>query len=651
MRRTERKNGGKGGRMDIEHGVMIEGLEARQMFAADLGVRFDDFQLPANMVPGDRFYAPIIVKNNGPMSALGNVTIQYYASINNTYDANDILMGSYQSGISLDASGVNSEGDFSDLAELPRNMEPGNYFLLIRIIPNNQVGDNNQSNNVAITNTTFNVSWRFGDFNGRNDVKLQLSDNDSNVEFRLLGPGSGTVTKNPDGSFSVTMADTGANTDVGIEATGGDALTTIKNFTAPGNLRYLDMRTANLTGTVSIGGTLGRIDTKNVIGVPNTGAAISITGVGVETTFKLGQVSNLSITSNSGIAELTLTGKWSDNDSMMDVISAPYLTALNVTGNFAAALRLSATSGPNGTPVLGGTNITGQAGTNSWWVNGKGGVINVGSTNVNFSASFAGNVTSFNTTNGDMRGDIASPKFNSVSIFNTINTGRIFAGATFGRDGRFGGTGDNADTFTFGQLLALNVGNKILRGLIAVGLVPNDGIIDNGDDYIKGGNGSKLGAVTVGRTTTPTTRFFAGKFNGAVSINGQTITPANDRRFVIYDTSLPVATLVTMIPTTGATSFQVRFRDNRLMNYSTIGDMDVRVVGPNGFDMFVTLAAPLPAVNGPQKTATFNFTAPGGAWDATDNGQYQIFIENNSVFDMVGNAVAGGLLGEFTIAV
>jgi hypothetical protein len=638
--------------MESARGAVMEGLESRQMFSADLSVRFDDFTPPTQAVPGGGFLVPIFVTNNGPMSAVGLVTIQYYASTDGVFDVNDTLLANFANlPISLSASGSNSEGDFADEAVLPRDMAPGNYFILARIIPNGAVADGNQSNNIAISDTAMNVSWRFGNVNGFDNVPLLLRDGDSDVDFNMAGPGTGTVTKNMDGSFSVTFTGTTASSNVSVNVSGGDGLTTIKNFSTPASLGNVLMSKVNLSGTVSVTGTLGRLDLKNVVGVPNTGAAINITGTGVDTIFRFNQVSNLSITSNSGIAEVTLGFKWSDTDTIPDLISAPYLSLLNVAGNFAAGLRLSASAGPANGPVLGNTTITGQAGTNSWWVNGRGATIKVGSTNVTFSASFTGAVSSFQTTVADMRGDLASPKFDSVSIFNTINTGRVLAGANLGRDGRLGGTGLNADTFAAGQLLAITVGNKILRGVIGVGLDPVDGVFDNGNDIIKGGLGSKLGPVTVAKTTTPTTRFLAGKFNGTIKINGAVINPLADRRFVLTEFTAPTAVIVGAIPTTGPASIQIKFADNLLLNLATIGNMDIKIVGPGGFESFLTLTTMLPPENGKTFTATFNVAAPGGAWDAADNGDYQIVVLTDAIRDMNGNSLAAGVLGGFTVSI
>lgn len=636
----------------------FEQLESRQLLAADLGVRFDtaNFQIPAQVVPGDSFNAGIFVRNHGPMSAQGLVTIEFYASLNNTFDTSDALMARYSNEqIFLASSGPNSEGNFSDLVAVPDGLAPGEYFLLVRIVPNQQVNDTNQSNNVAISDDTMNVTWRFGDFAGRDDVRLTLLDGEKRVDFIWSGPGFGTVTKNSDGSFDIVTSNSTSATDMGVDILDGDRTTSIRNVTVAGSLDELWLLRANLVGEVTISGTLRRMDARNVFGSLSTtggdGALIQIDGQGVETTFSFGQVANLAIISNSGIAEIVTTNKWSDNDANLDFIQAPFLRTLNIAGNFAAGLFLTAPSADGGTPTLGTVNITGQAGTNAWVVNGGAGDITFASTALTFSASFAGTVNTVRTTVVDLRGNFAAAHFNSIIVARTISKAIILAGANFGDDGRLGGTGDDADTFTFGQIRGLNVASKVVNSTLAAGLDPVDGIINNGNDVIKGGNGSKFGPIIIGGPTSKNARFFAGKFVNGVQINGQAIVPQNDRRFVLNESAAPTATLISLVPGFAPTQMQVRYRDNLILNYATFDVGDVKLVGPGGIEIAMSsFVAPNP-VNGKLKTITYSFAAPGGGdWTPADNGTYQVVLNDNAVRDMNGNAVAGGVLGEFMIA-
>lgn len=635
----------------------VEALEARQLFNADLAVRFDtaNFQVPAQVVPGDSFNAGILVKNFGPLAANGLVTIEFYASTNSTFDTSDVLMARYANEpIFLSANGINSEGNFADLVRVPAGLEPGQYFILVRILPNSQVNDTNQSNNIAITDTAMNVTWRFGDFAGRNDVRLTLPDGDKLVDFIWAGAGFGTVTKNQDGSFDIVTSGTTADTDISVDVRNGNRLTTIRNVTVNGSLDELWLARATFTGTIHVNGTVRRIDTANVVGslssAAGSGALIRIDGQTVETTFSFGQVSNLSIQTASGITALSTSGKWSDNDANPDLISAPFLRSLNIAGNFAAGIRLTASSATGGAPTLGDVQINGQAGTNAWVIAGGAAEIAVASTALTFSASFAGTVNTFRTTSLDLRGTLAAAKFNSIQVARTVSKATILAGANLGADGRLGGADANADAFTFGQILGLQVASKVVNSLIAAGLDPVDGVLNNGNDKIKGGNGSKFGPIVIGGPTSANARFFAGKFVNGILINNKSIIPQNDRRFVLNESVAPTANLVSLVPGFAPTQLQIRYRDNLILNYSTFGIDDVKIVGPGGVEItMASFIAPNP-VNGKLKTITYAFTAPGGGdWTAAHNGTYQVVMNTNAVLDMNGNAVAPGLLGEFTI--
>ena len=56
--------------------------------------------------------------------------------------------------------------------------------------------------------------------------------------------------------------------------------------------------------------------------------------------------------------------------------------------------------------------------------------------------------------------------------------------------------------------------------------------------------------------------------------------------------------------------------------------------------------------NGTPRTATYTVAAPGGTWDAADNGSYTVALDANEVFDVAGNPVAAnGSLAGFTVSI
>ena len=140
-----------------------------------------------------------------------------------------------------------------------------------------------------------------------------------------------------------------------------------------------------------------------------------------------------------------------------------------------------------------------------------------------------------------------------------------------------------------------------------------------------------------------------------VSDNAGTFVPAGILgQFVasFTDPTPPVATLsVANIATAGGTSmwFTVAYSDNVAVAYGTIDSSDVQVSGPGGYSQAGTLANLTHSAG--TWTATYRIPAPGGSWNAADNGTYTISVRPSQVADTFGNYVAAGSLGTFQVAI
>jgi len=108
---------------------------------------------------------------------------------------------------------------------------------------------------------------------------------------------------------------------------------------------------------------------------------------------------------------------------------------------------------------------------------------------------------------------------------------------------------------------------------------------------------------------------------------------------------------LTNVTTGGATSysFEVKYSDDGDISDGTIDGDDVRITGPNGFDV----PAAVVMVNSTDHfaTAIYAIVPPGGSWDSSDNGTYEITMQPNQVFDLIGNPVHPGSLGTFTVTI
>ena len=120
----------------------------------------------------------------------------------------------------------------------------------------------------------------------------------------------------------------------------------------------------------------------------------------------------------------------------------------------------------------------------------------------------------------------------------------------------------------------------------------------------------------------------------------------------IWDVTPPVATLTAANVTSTATSYEftVTYSDpNVAISVTTLGNKDIVVTGPNGFNQPAHFVAVDNATNGTPRTATYQITPPDVRWTPADNGTYTVVMQADQVSDTVGNFVAAGRLGTFSI--
>jgi hypothetical protein len=113
----------------------------------------------------------------------------------------------------------------------------------------------------------------------------------------------------------------------------------------------------------------------------------------------------------------------------------------------------------------------------------------------------------------------------------------------------------------------------------------------------------------------------------------------------------PAATFAAGPVTGGAAthSFNVTYADANNVARASIGAGNVSVSGPAG-TLAVTGITVSSDADGPSLVATYTVAAPGGAWDAADNGTYTVALLAEQVKDANGNSAAAGTLGTFTAA-
>lgn len=138
----------------------------------------------------------------------------------------------------------------------------------------------------------------------------------------------------------------------------------------------------------------------------------------------------------------------------------------------------------------------------------------------------------------------------------------------------------------------------------------------------------------------------------------------NANNAVRIDVYAPRATLASApdVASDGAAfyEFQVQYRDNVDLDLETLGNSDAFVT-PAG-----NPAAPIPATisdlnldadpntPGSQPLVTYRITPPGGTWDRTDNGRYEVRLTADAISDTrtpTPNETKGRVLGDFEVSI
>ncbi|HEY9621429.1 MAG TPA: hypothetical protein V6C78_13720 [Crinalium sp.] len=120
------------------------------------------------------------------------------------------------------------------------------------------------------------------------------------------------------------------------------------------------------------------------------------------------------------------------------------------------------------------------------------------------------------------------------------------------------------------------------------------------------------------------------------------------------DRILPKAKLVSSrITAQGTTSFsfKVVYTDNLGLKKTSINSRNLLVTGPNGFRQVARLVGK-PRLNkkGTKAIATYRILAPGGSWDFSDNGLYNVSVIKRRISDNSRNFVKPGKLGKGILA-
>ncbi len=639
-------------------GFGLEAMEGRTLLNADLAISWNtsNFHIPAAVVPGEwfdpnaganRIEAPFILANQGPLSAVGTVRVDFYLSSDTSLNpAQDTLLRSYAANpVSLSVYNGFPEnlGRGSPTMQIPATMAPGSYFLIVRIVPDGNVGDFNSSNNVAVSDDPITVVRKFGDFSGRTGVTLALQDPEGTVvRFSATGGGYGEVVPGVDG-FGVTFTGTGNGTQAFVTDSGGDGKYDFTSVVINGSIGSFSAPHARLRGPMTATTGFGAMTLGDVLG-PLT---ITVPGTSQTVSFTFGDVKELTLTSAVGIDSISVKS-WTDLDTTADSITAPWVGALSVTGNFYPNMFLSGRMGAN---TLGAVNVGGVVKDGAWAINGSGGAVSIFASTVDWSASYNGAVPSL-TIGGSYRGVFTAASIGSVSAGKDILLGRILAGAYLGADGTLGGTSANADTFGPGTIGSVFATRNVAGDIIGAGLDPVDNVFGNGNDRIVGGTQSSIGTITVGNIAGAASRFLSNVY-GTIRIGGAVVDWTVNTRFRLSGAG-PMASIVSSVMTTSSghpfLDVTVRFDSTSLANLTSIVGGAIRITGPGGLDRTGSVLSRVYTVGTFKASATAVFhvdiSAPA---DGAAPGTYTIELVGGFVKDYRGKDAIAGVLGTFEV--
>ena len=164
-----------------------------------------------------------------------------------------------------------------------------------------------------------------------------------------------TVTGAGAGLASIAVTGTTAKTSITISGKGGNKTIDVGGLTTDGALAALSARAANLTGNVTVGGNVGKVDVGSA-----AGSTISLGGAptGRQPSLTFGTLTGTNITSAVPIKSISATAFASGQTT--GTISAPSVTSISTRGDFAENVAL--TGGVRKFAVGGnlGGNITAQ---------------------------------------------------------------------------------------------------------------------------------------------------------------------------------------------------------------------------------------------------------------------------------------------------
>lgn len=140
--------------------------------------------------------------------------------------------------------------------------------------------------------------------------------------------------------------------------------------------------------------------------------------------------------------------------------------------------------------------------------------------------------------------------------------------------------------------------------------------------------------------------------------DGDTVQTCDIGAFEFIDLVAPGATLGAVMDVTepGGLSHAIPLilSDDVMVDAASLDDSDVRVTGPNNFAVQAALINRNPLGDALVINSEYQLLPPGGEWDVSDNGVYEVMLQDGQIFDLgdpAANSAAGVALGSFEVVI
>ncbi len=106
---------------------------------------------------------------------------------------------------------------------------------------------------------------------------------------------------------------------------------------------------------------------------------------------------------------------------------------------------------------------------------------------------------------------------------------------------------------------------------------------------------------------------------------------------------------VTEVPENIFSVVIVTYKDDVAVDASDIGQGDIEIVAPDGTIYEPRFTSKSSSVDAPFITAGYAFDPPGGTWDTTDNGTYQVRLRPGQVSNSIGSFYRPTVIGSYEV--